>query len=187
MGKLWNARWGGLLGFFSEICIVVNNGGILVVYGTLCRVLVPLCALERIGSLSLTNLERTVLSVVMKWRQETICSYCAPILNMDAYFNTLQGFLLLACGSMVGAGPTLSSSICASVKQVVDLSFMLWQESISFCGSCSRKQKLTIPQIVDIVWDTCSTLKKTSATNIFVIRRAIIQVAASMKYVLREM
>ncbi|GAB2232926.1 hypothetical protein Droror1_Dr00011995 [Drosera rotundifolia] len=84
-----------------------------------------------------------------------------------------MGLLLLTCGSIVGAGPTLSSSICAFVKQVVDSSFMLWQESISLCGSCSRKEKLTIPQIVGTVWDACSALKKTPATNI--------SVAASMK------
>ncbi|KAL9257800.1 hypothetical protein AKJ16_DCAP01581 [Drosera capensis] len=88
---------------------------------------------------------------------------------------------------MAGAGPTLSSSIRASMKQVVDTSFMLWRESACFYDSCSSKQKLTIPQIVGTIWDACSALKKTSATNITAIQRAMIQVAASMKDVLREM
>ncbi|KAK7256749.1 hypothetical protein RIF29_30207 [Crotalaria pallida] len=54
--------------------------------------------------------------------------------NMTSYFNTLQGFLLLSHGSTVGAGPTLSSSIHASVKQVVDSSFRLMKETVSLYG-----------------------------------------------------
>ncbi|CAK9151291.1 unnamed protein product [Ilex paraguariensis] len=107
--------------------------------------------------------------------------------NMATYFNTLQGFLLLAHGSSVGAGPTLLSSIHASVKQVVDCSFMLLKESVSAYGSRSKDQKLSIPQLVGTVWDACSALKKTPATNITAIGRAMTQVAVSMKDVLREM
>lgn len=55
--------------------------------------------------------------------------------NMQAYFNVLQGFLLLSHGSTVGAGPTLSSFVHASVKQVVDSSFKLFKESISLLGT----------------------------------------------------
>ncbi|KAM7463489.1 hypothetical protein LguiA_031610 [Lonicera macranthoides] len=51
--------------------------------------------------------------------------------NMAAYFNVLQGFLLLSHGSKVGAGPTLSSCIHASVKQVIDCSFMLLKDAVS--------------------------------------------------------
>ncbi|GAB2214130.1 hypothetical protein Droror1_Dr00018468 [Drosera rotundifolia] len=36
--------------------------------------------------------------------------------------------------SVRAAESICASRICASVKQVVDSSFMLWQESISFCG-----------------------------------------------------
>lgn len=54
--------------------------------------------------------------------------------NMAAYFNMLQGFLLVSHGSKVGAGPTLSSVIHASVKQVIDSSFRLWKESVSLYG-----------------------------------------------------
>lgn len=51
--------------------------------------------------------------------------------TMEAYFNALQGFLLHCHGSMVGAGTTLSSTIHASVKQIVDSSFRLLQGSVS--------------------------------------------------------
>ena len=54
--------------------------------------------------------------------------------TMASYFNNLQGFLLLSHGSTVGAGPTLSSSIQASVRAVVDSSFMLMKESVSLYG-----------------------------------------------------
>ncbi|GAB4840348.1 hypothetical protein Ancab_021115 [Ancistrocladus abbreviatus] len=107
--------------------------------------------------------------------------------NMQAYFNILQGVLLLAYGSTVGAGPTLSSNIHASIKQVIDCSFMLWRESVSSYGSHNKERKLTISQLVGTVWDACSALKKTPATNITAIGRAMTQVAVSVKDVLREM
>ncbi|KAL1531882.1 hypothetical protein AAHA92_31968 [Salvia divinorum] len=109
--------------------------------------------------------------------------------NMASYFNTLQGFLLLSHGSSVGAGPTLLSCIHGSVKQVVDSSFMLLQGAVSSYGSSSNKtQKLaTIPQLVGTVWNACSALKKTPATNVTAIGRAMTQATVSMKDVLREM
>jgi len=107
--------------------------------------------------------------------------------NMATYFNVLQGFLLLSHGSKVGAGPTLYSCIHASVKQVVDCSFMLFKESVSSYGSSNKDRKLSIPPLVGTVWDACSALKKTPSTNITAIGRAITQVAVSMKDVLREM
>ncbi|XP_042036251.1 uncharacterized protein LOC121782459 [Salvia splendens] len=108
--------------------------------------------------------------------------------NMAAYFNTLQGILLLSHGSSVGAGPTLLSCIHGSVKQVVDSSFMLLQGAVSSYGSSSNKtQKLTIPQLVGAVWNACSALKKTPVTNVTAIGRAMKQAAVSMKDVLREM
>ena len=54
--------------------------------------------------------------------------------NMASYFNILQGFLLLSHGSTVGAGPTLSSYVNTSMKQVIDSSFVLWKESVSSYG-----------------------------------------------------
>lgn len=54
--------------------------------------------------------------------------------NMAAYFNILQGFLLHTHGSTVGAGPTLSSAVHASVQQVVDSSFKLMKESVNLYG-----------------------------------------------------
>lgn len=54
--------------------------------------------------------------------------------TMESYLNALQGFLLHCHGSMVGAGPTLSSSIQASVKQIVESSFRLLQGSVSLHG-----------------------------------------------------
>ncbi|KAK6134228.1 hypothetical protein DH2020_032033 [Rehmannia glutinosa] len=107
--------------------------------------------------------------------------------NMTAYFNLLQGFLLLSHGSSIGAGPTLSSCIHKAIKQVVDSSFMLLQEAVSSYGSPNKAQKLSIPQLVGAVWDACSALKKTPPTNVTAIGRAMTQVAVSMKDVLREM
>ncbi|MCE2055281.1 hypothetical protein HAX54_042326 [Datura stramonium] len=107
--------------------------------------------------------------------------------NMASYFNMLQGLLLLSHSSTVGAGPTLSSCIHVSIKQVVDSSFMLMKESVSSYGFDNKKQKLSIPQLVGTVWEACSALKKTPATNITAIGRAMTQVAVSMKDVLREM
>lgn len=57
--------------------------------------------------------------------------------NMDTYFNTLQGFVLLSHGSTVGAGPTLSSNIHATVKQVVDSSFKLMMGTLDLFGTFS--------------------------------------------------
>ncbi|MED6196720.1 hypothetical protein PIB30_050028 [Stylosanthes scabra] len=107
--------------------------------------------------------------------------------NMTTYFNTLQGFLLVSHASTVGAGPTLSSSVHASVKQVVDSSFRLMKDTVSSYGSHSGDQKLSVPQLVGAVWEACDALKKTPATNITAIGRAMTQVAVSVKDVLREM
>ncbi|KDP34999.1 hypothetical protein JCGZ_09287 [Jatropha curcas] len=107
--------------------------------------------------------------------------------NMATYFNTLQGFLLLSHGSTLGAGPTLSSCIHASVKQVVDCSFKLMMETVSSYGSRDKDLKLVVPQLVGAVWEACSALKKTPASNITAIGRAMTQVAVSVKDVIREM
>ncbi|KAK4358086.1 hypothetical protein RND71_023696 [Anisodus tanguticus] len=45
----------------------------------------------------------------------------------------------------------------------------------------------THTKLVGIVWEACSALKKTPATNITAIGRAMTQLAVSMKDVLREM
>ncbi|WCJ33250.1 hypothetical protein M5689_014624 [Euphorbia peplus] len=107
--------------------------------------------------------------------------------NMETYFNVLQGFLLLSHGSTVGAGPTLSSCIHASVKQVVDSSFKLMMETVPSYGSQNKDLKLVVPQLVGAVWEACSALKKTPASNIIAIGRAMTKVAVSVKDVLREM
>ncbi|KAL2485041.1 hypothetical protein Adt_29797 [Abeliophyllum distichum] len=107
--------------------------------------------------------------------------------NMAAYFNMLQGFLLLSHGSSVGAGPTLSTCIHVSIKQVVDSSFMLLKEAVSSYGSHDKAQQLSIPQLVGTVWNACSALKKTPSTNVMAIGRAMTQVAVSINDVLREM
>ncbi|RID55786.1 hypothetical protein BRARA_G03029 [Brassica rapa] len=106
--------------------------------------------------------------------------------TMESYYNTLQGFLLLCHGSMVGAGPTLSSSIQASVKQIVDSSFKLLHGSVSLYGG-EKDRKTSIPQLTGAVWEACSNLKKIPTTNIKAIGRAMTQVAVSVKDVLREM
>ena len=66
--------------------------------------------------------------------------------NMEAYFNILQGFLLLSHGSSVRAGPTLSSFIHKSTKQVVDSSFKLFMESVSSYGTLSLSLSLSLSQ-----------------------------------------
>ncbi|KAF3431957.1 hypothetical protein FNV43_RR26693 [Rhamnella rubrinervis] len=107
--------------------------------------------------------------------------------SMEAYFNMLQGLLLLSHGSTVGAGPTLSSTVHASVKQVVDCSFKLFKESVSLFEASNSDRKLAVPPLVGGVWEACSALKKTPSTNIIAIGRALTQVAVSIKDVLREM
>lgn len=57
----------------------------------------------------------------------------------------------------------------------------------NYAGYRSKEQKLSIPQLVGAVWETCTALKKTPTTNITAIGRAITQTAVSMKDVLREM
>lgn len=62
--------------------------------------------------------------------------------NIVAYFNILQGFLLVCHGSMVGAGPTLHKSICGSAKNVVDSSFSLFKHAVSAYGMLKNLPKL---------------------------------------------
>ncbi|MFS8018023.1 putative cyclin-D1-binding protein [Helianthus anomalus] len=107
--------------------------------------------------------------------------------SMGTYSNLLQGFLLLSHGSMIGAGTTLTSYIHASVKQVVDCSFMLLKESVASYGNNSKSHQLSIPQIVGTVWEACSSLKKTPGTNVTAIGRSMTQIAVSITDVLREM
>ncbi|GAV75537.1 GCIP domain-containing protein [Cephalotus follicularis] len=107
--------------------------------------------------------------------------------NIESYFNMLQGFLLLSHGSTVGAGPTLSSNIHGSIKQVVNSSFKLLKESVSLYGSRNKDKTLSIPHLVGAVWEACTALKKVPSTNITAIGRAMTQVAVSVKDVLREM
>ena len=54
--------------------------------------------------------------------------------NMRSYFNILRGVILLSLSSTVKAGPTLSSGIQISVKQILDTSFTLMKESLSLYG-----------------------------------------------------
>ncbi|KAF5764149.1 putative cyclin-D1-binding protein [Helianthus annuus] len=107
--------------------------------------------------------------------------------SMGTYSNLLQGFLLLSHGSMIGAGTTLTSYIHASVKQVIDCSFMLLKESVASYGNNSKAHQLSIPQIVGTVWEACSSLKKTPGTNVTAIGRSMTQIAVSITDVLREM
>ncbi|XP_031265582.1 uncharacterized protein LOC116124004 [Pistacia vera] len=132
------------------------------------------------------QVSKQATNVGMLWTGETPEAKAVDE-NMAAYFNTLQGFLLHTYGSTVGAGPTLSSAIHASVKQVVDSSFKLMKESVNLYGSRNKDQAHAMPQFVGAVWEACTALKKTPATNITAIGRAMTQVAVSMKDVLREM
>lgn len=71
--------------------------------------------------------------------------------TMEAYFNALQGFLLHCHGSMVGAGTTLSSSIHASAKQIVDSSFRLLQGSVSLYGKKTLCSSACIRRLLNCV------------------------------------
>ncbi|XP_009615039.1 uncharacterized protein LOC107784470 isoform X1 [Nicotiana tabacum] len=150
----------------------------------------PSSSLERVGWKEVIQmgeqLYKQATMVGMLWTGETP-EVKALEENMASYFNMLQGLLLLSHSSTVGAGPTLCSCIHASIKQVVDSSFLLMKESVSSYGSNNKKQKLSIPQLVGTVWEACSALKKTPPTNITAIGRAMTQLAVSMKDVLREM
>ncbi|VFQ66557.1 unnamed protein product [Cuscuta campestris] len=132
------------------------------------------------------QLSKQATNVGMLWTGET---QEVAVLedNMFAFFNALQGLLLLSHGSTVGAGPTLSACIHASIKQVVDCSFVLMKDTIATHGPRNKAQKHSIPQLVGTVWEACSALKKTPSTNITAIGRALTQSAVSMKDVLREM
>lgn len=57
--------------------------------------------------------------------------------NIKVYCNSLQGFLLLSHGSMVGAGPTLSTCIRKSANQVSDCSLSLLRKAVSYYGTLS--------------------------------------------------
>ncbi|KAF5745226.1 hypothetical protein HS088_TW07G00809 [Tripterygium wilfordii] len=105
--------------------------------------------------------------------------------SIEIYFNLIQGLLFLSHGSKVGAGYTLSSYIESSVSKVVDSSNRLLMDSVTLYGFPDRK--VPIPQLVGVVWDACSALKKTPTTNITAIGRAVTQNSASIKDVLREM
>ncbi|XP_062232088.1 uncharacterized protein LOC133929373 [Phragmites australis] len=107
--------------------------------------------------------------------------------NIVAYFNILQGFLLVCHGSMVGAGPTLRKSICSSAKNVVDSSFSLFKQAVSAYESSSPDRKTIIPQVTGTVWEACAALKKVPTSNCTAIGRAMTQIGVYLKDVLREM
>ncbi|OEL30736.1 hypothetical protein BAE44_0008245 [Dichanthelium oligosanthes] len=107
--------------------------------------------------------------------------------NIVAYFNILQGFLLVCHGSMVGAGPTLHKSICGSAKNVVDSSFSLFKHSVSAYESRSPDRNTTIPQVTGTVWEACDALKKVPTSNCIAIGRAMTQIGVCLKDILREM
>ncbi|XP_019084958.1 PREDICTED: uncharacterized protein LOC104712689 [Camelina sativa] len=134
------------------------------------------------------HLSKQATIVGMLWTGEQPPQAEALKEAMESYFNALQGFLLHCHGSMAGAGTTLSSSIQASVEQIVDSSFRFLQGSVSlYEGAYEKGRKPSIPQLAGAVWEACSNLKKVPATNIKAIGREMKLVAFSMKDVLREM
>lgn len=62
--------------------------------------------------------------------------------SLKACFDELQIFGLVLHGCLVGTGPTLSSCILASVKQVFDSSFKLLKESVSLFDDLSLSHSL---------------------------------------------
>ncbi|TVT98780.1 hypothetical protein EJB05_55869 [Eragrostis curvula] len=107
--------------------------------------------------------------------------------NIEAYFNILQGFLLVCHGSTVGTGPTLHKAICSSAKNVIESSFSLFKQAVSAYESRSADRKIIIPQVTGTVWEACAGLKKVPTTNCIAIGRAMTQVGVYLKDVLREM
>jgi hypothetical protein len=57
----------------------------------------------------------------------------------------------------------------------------------SLAGSRNKDLKPLVPQLAGAVWEACTALKKTPASDITAIGRAMTQVAVSVKDVLREM
>jgi hypothetical protein len=51
----------------------------------------------------------------------------------------------------------------------------------SLAGSRNKDLKPLVPQLVGAVWEACTALKKTPASNITAIGRAMTQVAVSVK------
>ncbi|KAG7647282.1 hypothetical protein ISN45_At01g023320 [Arabidopsis thaliana x Arabidopsis arenosa] len=84
--------------------------------------------------------------------------------TMESYFKALLGFLLCCHGSTLGAGPTLSSIVHGSVKQIVDSSFRLFQGSVSlYDGSYEKGEKPSISaisQVSVIMKDVLNEMKK---------------------------
>ncbi|CAA7037963.1 unnamed protein product [Microthlaspi erraticum] len=102
---------------------------------------------------------------------------------MESYLNAPQGFLLCCHGSTIGAGPTLSSTIHSSVKQIVDSSFRLLRGSVSLYKDHmrrgrSRQFRRFQEQFGKHVPVSRKSLEQTE------IGRGITQVAVSMKDVL---
>lgn len=77
----------------------------------------------------------------------------------------------------------LSWNLCQS-KQ---FDLYLFAFPLANAGSRNKDLKLEVTQLVGPVWEACSSLKKTPATNITAIGRAMTQVAVSVKDVLREL
>ncbi|KAJ6982076.1 hypothetical protein NC653_025244 [Populus alba x Populus x berolinensis] len=57
----------------------------------------------------------------------------------------------------------------------------------SLAGSRNKDLKPLVPQLVGAVWEACTALKKTPASNITAIGRAMTKVAVSVKDALPEM
>ncbi|KMZ62462.1 hypothetical protein ZOSMA_460G00050 [Zostera marina] len=108
--------------------------------------------------------------------------------NITTYCTILQGFIFLCHGSTVGAGPTLFFSVRASAKQVIDRSISLLKDPILLShGSKVDMKNILIPHLSGSVWEACGSLKKLPSSDTLAVGRAMIQVAISMKDVLREM
>lgn len=70
--------------------------------------------------------------------------------SLKACFDELQIFGLVSHACLVGTGPTLSSCILASVKQVFDSSFKLLKESVSLFDDLSLSLSLSYETICPI-------------------------------------
>ncbi|XP_010477578.1 PREDICTED: uncharacterized protein LOC104756655 [Camelina sativa] len=133
------------------------------------------------------HLSKQATIVGMLWNEESPKAESLKE-TIESYFISLQRFLLCCHKIAVAAGPTLSSLIHVSVKQIVDSSFELSKGSVSlYEGTYEKDKKPYIPKLTAVVLEALFNFKKVPSTNLIAIGNAISQVAVIMKDVLNKM
>ncbi|XP_010498789.1 PREDICTED: uncharacterized protein LOC104776419 isoform X2 [Camelina sativa] len=133
------------------------------------------------------HLSKQATIVGMLWNEESPKAESLKE-TIESYFISLQGFLLCCHKIAVSAGPTLSSLIHVSVKQIVDSSLELSKGSVSlYEGTYEKDKKPYVPKLTAVVLEAWFNFKKVPSTNLIAIGNAISQVAVIMKDVLNKM